>query len=162
MGLLLFLLFTVVPVLELYLLLQLGGAIGGLPTIGLVLFTGVVGAALARREGLRVLTDWQTAMGAGRLPSEGVASGLLVLVGGVLLVTPGLLTDIVGFSLLIPWTRSIVARWLKAWAMKRVQMTQVQMGASMGSPFAGTQSANASARGVSGEVIDVVVEPPDA
>ncbi len=156
MGLWLFLLFTVVPVVELYLLLQVGAVIGGWPTVGLVLFTGAVGAALARREGLRVLRDWQTALGAGRLPSEGVLSGLLVLVGGVLLVTPGLLTDVAGFSLLVPWTRRVVAGWLRRWAKTRLQVAQVQMQVAS-APFGGVPRPSAEA----GDVVDVEVLPHD-
>jgi len=105
----LFLLFTLVPVIELYLLISLGSVIGTLPTVGLVLATGFAGAWLARREGARVLREWQGAVNRGELPREGLTSSLLVLVGGVLLITPGVLTDVAGFLLLIPPTRRAIA-----------------------------------------------------
>ncbi|MBX3249576.1 MAG: FxsA family protein [Myxococcales bacterium] len=114
MGKLLLLLFTVVPLVELWLLLFVGRHVGLWPTIGLVLATGLLGATLARREGARVMRDWQRATSEGRLPEDGVLGGALVLVGGVLLVTPGVLTDVVGLALLLPWTRRLVARRLRA------------------------------------------------
>lgn len=105
----LFLLFTVVPLCELYLLLRIGEWLGGLATVTLVLVTGMLGAAMARLEGLRVFRSWQDALRVGRLPEDGVVSGVLVLVGGVLLVTPGVLTDAVGLLLLLPPTRRLIA-----------------------------------------------------
>jgi len=122
MGKWLFLLFTVVPVLEVFLLVQLGALLGPWPTIGIVVATGLIGAALARDEGARVVRDWQQAMLEGRLPRDGVLSGLLVLVGGVLLVTPGVLTDIVGFALLVPITRRPIAAFVR----KRVEAKLAQ------------------------------------
>ena len=84
----LFLLFVALPLLDLWVLLQLGRALGFWTTVALVLATGIVGASLARAEGLRVVRDWQRATAEGRLPEEGVLSGALVLAGGLLLVTP--------------------------------------------------------------------------
>ena len=110
----LFLLFTIVPAIELYLLIQIGERMGAGATLALVLLTGVLGAALARREGLRVLRVWQNALAQGRVPEEGVVSGLLVLVGGVLLITPGLLTDVAGLLLLVPAVRRVVAAVLSS------------------------------------------------
>ncbi|MCA9529594.1 MAG: FxsA family protein [Myxococcales bacterium] len=105
----LFLLFTVVPFVELYLLMRIGAAVGFLPTVALVLLTGVVGAALAKAEGLRVLRQSQEALDRGELPAEGVLGGVLVLIGGVLLITPGVLTDAAGLLLLVPPVRRWVA-----------------------------------------------------
>jgi len=106
----LLLLFTVVPFVDLYLLLRLADRLGGLETLALVLGTGILGAWMARREGFRVIRSWQTSLEQGRVPPDGVMGGVLVLVGGVLLVTPGVLTDAVGFCLLWPPTRRFVAR----------------------------------------------------
>ena len=106
---LLALLFLVVPLVELWLLLTIGGAIGFWPTFAIAIVSALVGGYLAKREGLRVFRAWSTAMAQMRVPNEGLASGLLVLVGGVLLVTPGFLTDITGLLLLFPPTRRIVA-----------------------------------------------------
>lgn len=105
MGKWLLLLFTVVPLVEFYLLMTVGSLIGFWPTVGIVLSTGMLGAALAKHEGIRVLRKWQEDMNAGRVPADGVLDGVLILVGGVLLVTPGVLTDALGLALLIPWTR---------------------------------------------------------
>jgi UPF0716 protein FxsA len=105
----LFLLFTLVPLVELYLLLFMAARVGFWPTVGLVLVTGLLGAMLARREGLRVLGTWKQTLARGQMPAEGLLGAVLVLVGGVLLVTPGILTDLVGFLLLIPPTRRIIA-----------------------------------------------------
>ncbi len=104
----LLLLFTVVPVLELMLLLELGRVVGLAPTLAIVLLTGVVGAWLARWQGLATLRTVQTEMAGGRVPAGALVDGLLILVAGALLLTPGLLTDTVGFLLLVPPTRAAV------------------------------------------------------
>jgi UPF0716 protein FxsA len=101
---------VVVPFLELYLLIGVGRHLGVLPTLTLLVAMGLVGASLARREGLRVVRRWQEAMAQGRPPEEGILSGALVLLAGVLLVLPGFLTDAVGLGLLLPGVR----RWLAA------------------------------------------------
>lgn len=101
----LFLLFTLVPLAELYLLIWLGGKIGFWSTVAIVAITGVLGAALAKAEGLKVVQEWQESLSRGEMPAEGVLGGLMVLVGGVLLVTPGVMTDFLGFALLLPVSR---------------------------------------------------------
>lgn len=113
----LLLLFTVIPVVELYLLITIGQSMGAAPTIALVLGTGFLGAWLARREGSRVLRSWQGSLARGELPKEGVVSSVLVLVGGVLLVTPGVVTDVMGLVLLVPWTR----RWVAGAIRRRLE-----------------------------------------
>ncbi len=110
----LLLLFTVVPLVELYLLLVLGRAMGLWPTVGLVLATALLGTLLAKREGLRVWRSWREALSRGELPEEGILGGVLVLVGGVLLITPGVLTDLTGILLLIPPSRRFVAKLVRA------------------------------------------------
>jgi UPF0716 protein FxsA len=114
------LLFLIVPFVELWLLLRVGDLVGFWPTMGLVLATALLGAWLAKSEGLRVLRDWQGALAQGRLPEEGITSSLLVLVGAVLLATPGVLTDAVGILFLVPPTRRIAARWIAAYVQKRI------------------------------------------
>lgn len=109
----LFLLFTVVPFVELMLLMALGDVLGFAGTVALVLITGALGASLARREGMRVLQKTQEELSQGQIPEDGLLGGLLVLIGGVLLVTPGVLTDVFGFSLLIPPVRKLWARMLR-------------------------------------------------
>jgi len=140
MGRLLLVLFTVVPLVELYLLLWIGDLMGFWPTVGLVLLTGVIGATLAKLEGLRVLGQWQSALAEGRVPEAGVLDGLLVLVGGILLVTPGILTDVFGFSLLIPPTRQVVARFLRKRVERGIEKGTVRVhvgGFGAAPPFGG-------------------------
>ena len=102
-------LFVVIPVLELVLLIELGRYIGPLPTIGIVVLTGVTGAWLARTEGLRVFFRFQEELVSGRLPGQAMLDGICVLVGGAFLLTPGVITDVLGFSLLLPFTRQLRA-----------------------------------------------------
>ncbi len=113
MFLKLFLLFTVVPVLELTVLIKMGTIIGTTNTIALILLTGVGGAALAKSQGLSLITRIQSDLQEGRLPAEELLNGAFVLVGGVLLLTPGFITDILGFILLIPFTRNLCKKWLR-------------------------------------------------
>lgn len=117
----LFLLFTVVPFIELYLLLTMGRNVGLVPTLAFVIGTGLLGAFLARREGLRVLRDWQLSMAQGRIPTDGILSGALILVGGALLVAPGVLTDLTGMLLLIPPTRRFIAARIRRILERRAQ-----------------------------------------
>ncbi len=114
MFLRLLLLFTVVPLLELFLLVKLGTVVGVGPTIALVIFTGVLGAWLARQQGLGVLRRLRAELEAGRLPAGALIDGLLILIAGAVLLTPGLLTDALGFVLLIPRTRAAVRKIVAA------------------------------------------------
>jgi len=151
MGRLLLVLFTVVPLVELYLLLWLGDLMGFWPTVGLVLLTGVIGATLAKLEGLRVLGQWQGALAEGRVPEAGVLDGLLVLVGGVLLVTPGVLTDVFGFTLLLPPTRKVVARFLRRRVERAIEQGSVHVhvgGFGTAPPFGGFGGAPRGGRSV--------------
>ena len=100
--------FTVVPLVELSLLIRIGRAIGGWPTIGLVVLTGVLGAALAKHEGLRTWQGIQLELAQGRMPAHEMVNGIMILVAGLLLVTPGIITDAVGFALLVPPIRNLL------------------------------------------------------
>ena len=116
-------LFTVVPLIELVLLYWLAQQIEWGPTFGLILLTGFVGAALARREGLRCLTRIQEKMADGQLPGDPLLDGLMILVAGALLVTPGALTDLVGFALLLPGFRRVVKGYLKKRFQARITIS---------------------------------------
>ncbi len=111
----LFLAFTLIPVIELYLLIKIGTHIGAGPTLLLVFGTGLLGAYLARLEGLRALFRIQEEMRSNRVPAAAMLDGFIIFIAGVLLITPGLLTDIAGFLLLIPVTR----QWFKQWLAYR-------------------------------------------
>ncbi len=110
MFLRLLLLFTTVPLIELVLLVEIGKRVGLAATIALVIVTGVLGAWLARREGLRTLARLQQELQEGRMPAEPLLDGLMIFVAGAVLLTPGLLTDLFGFSLLVPRARALVRR----------------------------------------------------
>lgn len=110
----LFLLFTLVPITELWLLIRIGGLIGLPATLALVLFTGAAGAALARREGLRSWISVQSELATGRIPGTELVHGVLILIAGIVLLTPGVLTDLMGIALLIrPIRRRLIARLRK-------------------------------------------------
>ena len=110
MFLRLLLLFTIVPLVELFLLVKLGTVVGVGPTIALVIFTGILGAWLARQQGLGVLRRLSEDLAKGRLPAEALIDGLLILIAGAVLLTPGLLTDALGFLLLVPRSRAVVRK----------------------------------------------------
>ncbi len=109
----LLLLFTIVPLTELYLLLQVGSVLGVGLTILLVVGTGVVGAYLARLEGWRTLRQMQENLHNGIAPTGELIDAALILGAGLLLITPGIVTDIVGFSLLLPPTRTALKRAIR-------------------------------------------------
>lgn len=104
----LFLLFTVVPLAELFVLIRVGQFIGALNTVMLVIITGVFGAYLAKLEGLRVFYSFQKEFNDGKMPTAPLLDGFLIFIGALLLITPGIVTDIVGFVLIIPITRSFI------------------------------------------------------
>jgi UPF0716 protein FxsA len=118
----LFLLFTLMPLLELWLLFQLSGMFGFWTTIIVVLLTGMLGAVLARMQGWHTMFKIQNSLRAGQLPAKEMGDGVLILVAGVLLITPGVITDIVGLSLLIPPIRYAVRKVVQVWLMKRVKI----------------------------------------
>jgi UPF0716 protein FxsA len=98
-------LFIIVPLIELALLIELGGIVGVWPTIALVLGTGAVGAALARSQGARVLREIRAELAMGRMPAARMLDGLMILIGGILLLSPGVLSDLLGIALLFPPSR---------------------------------------------------------
>jgi UPF0716 protein FxsA len=122
MFLRLLLLMTVVPAVELYLLIQLGNWMGALETVLVIVVTGTLGAALAKREGLGVLQQLQKDSRKGIPPASRLIEGLMVLIGGALLITPGVLTDLFGFTLILPLTRRVIAPYIKTWVMKRFKI----------------------------------------
>ena len=109
----LFLAFTLIPLVEIYLLIKLGQNFGAITSILLVIFTGILGAYLAKMEGLRTLFRLQETLREGGMPGEELLDALLIALAGLLLITPGFITDAVGFLLLVPFTRMLVKNWLK-------------------------------------------------
>ncbi len=111
---LLFVLFILVPLLEMVLLIKVGGVIGALPTILLVCLTAAVGVALIRAHGFSVLRRAQQKLAAGTVPAQELLDGLSLIVGGAMLLTPGFFTDAIGFTLLIPAIRKAIFHGLIA------------------------------------------------
>lgn len=107
------LLFILWPIVELWLLIQIGRATSFWTTLAIVILTGVVGAALARREGLKVYRQIRNDLAAGRLPADPLIDALVILVAGALLITPGLISDVVGIVLLVPPARRFVRTQLR-------------------------------------------------
>ena len=103
-------LFLAIPIVEMVLLIEIGRRIGLLATLGIVVLTGIAGAMLARAEGLEVFHRIRSDLAEGRLPGDAILDGVFVLAGGLLLLTPGLLTDLVGFLVLVPFTRAPIRR----------------------------------------------------
>ena len=111
--------FLVMPLLELYVILQVGQAIGVLPTIGLLLAVSFLGAWLVKREGMRTWRAFRTAIEAGRVPARETADGALVILGGALLLAPGFVTDALGLLCVLPPTRALVRRLFLAVGVRR-------------------------------------------
>ncbi len=109
----LLLLFTLLPLAELYLLIKIGSVMGAFATILLVLSTGALGAILSRRQGFGVWLRIQESLSRGEFPGDDLIDGLLIFGAGMVLLTPGIITDTIGFLLLIPASRSFARRWLK-------------------------------------------------
>jgi len=123
----LLILFTVVPLLELYLLIEVGSRLGAGFTVVLIALTGGVGALLARMQGFRVLGQIRERLAQDRLPADELLSGGLVLAGGLLLVTPGILTDVVGLTLLLPFVRVRVVQWVKDFLRRKIEGASIQV-----------------------------------
>ena len=122
MAWLLFAVFIVVPLLEIFAFIQVGSAIGAFPTLALIVLTAVVGALLVRRQGLRVVLDARESLARDELPLAAALHGGLLLFAGLLLLTPGFVTDTIGFLLLVPAARSVVAKRLWRWLEARTKV----------------------------------------
>lgn len=123
----LLLLFIIVPAIELVLLIQMGQWIGVLPTVGLIVITGIAGAYLTRQQGMQVWRRMQQELHSGQMPGEAILEGAMILVAGAVLMTPGVLTDAMGFLLLIPPTRKLMSRFVSAQFQKRIANGQIRV-----------------------------------
>jgi len=131
----LFILFIVMPIAEIAVLIKVGGAIGGWTTIGIVILTALLGTTMLRHQGIATLNKAQLRMQNGEMPAQQMLEGLLLLIGGVLLLTPGFITDFFGFCTLIPISRRFLANKLSAGALSNMNIfvggSQVQGGGGM-------------------------------
>ena len=121
----LLILFTLVPVIELYVLIEAGRQIGVGATIGMIFLTGIAGAYLARSQGFNLINRIQTDLNQGRIPAEEMMDGAMILADGLLLLTPGFCTDLFGFCLLTPVTRQFFKVWLKKWLNYKLQRGEI-------------------------------------
>ena len=118
----LLLLFIIVPLVELYLLIVIGSRLTWPVTLGIIIVTGFLGAALAKSQGARAIARFRQAGAEGRLPHREVLDGLLILIAGAVLLTPGFLTDVVGFLLLVPPVRAVVRNALATSLKSRIKI----------------------------------------
>lgn len=135
------------PILEVWLLIEVGGTLGGWTTVGLCLLTGVVGAALARSQGSRVLSNMRGTLEQGGLPARELLDGAMILVAGAVLLTPGFVTDAIGLLLLTPPIRALLRPAIGRWLERRLRAQQAaaearqrfifQMGGDPFDPFSG-------------------------
>ncbi len=151
----LLLLFIVVPAVELILLIQMGQWIGVLPTVGLIVITGIVGAYLTRQQGLQIWRRLQQELQTGQMPGEALLEGAMILVAGAVLLTPGILTDALGFLLLIPPTRKLISRFVSQQIQKRIASGQIRV-----SGF-GPMGPMGGAQGMSPHNPNVIIVEPE-
>ncbi|MBS1887069.1 MAG: FxsA family protein [Actinobacteria bacterium] len=137
MGLLLLLAFIVVPLAELYVIIQVGELIGVVPTLLLLLADAVLGSWLIKHQGRSAWRRFNQALAERRLPGKEVTGGFLIILGGALLIAPGFITDIFGALLLVPPTRAVARRILRRFTIGRVAVVGVPVGAAMGGFGAG-------------------------
>jgi UPF0716 protein FxsA len=129
----LFLLFLLIPLVEIYFLIQVGSVIGAIPTVALVVFTALLGAMLLRFQGLATLQRTRSTLSQGQVPAIEMFEGVLLVFSGALLLTPGFVTDAIGFLLLVPPFRKNVIHWF----LKRSTFNTQQFGDSPGTPGSG-------------------------
>ncbi|NCO23819.1 MAG: membrane protein FxsA [bacterium] len=114
-------LFIAIPVVELYILIEVGKKIGSLTTIGIIILTGILGTYLIKSQGFMILRKIQNDLNEGIMPGDSLIQGAIILLGGVLLLTPGFITDIMGFIFLIPAGRKIVKKYLLKWLKGKIK-----------------------------------------
>lgn len=176
----LLILFICLPIAEIYVIIQVGGAIGVLPTIALLILDGFVGAALARSQGRNAWVRFNRALAEGRVPAKETIDGAMIILGGAFLLAPGFITDAIGFLLLIAPTRALLRGGVARLAKRRVAVRWTVFGAPGGprrtaqrpggprsDPFARDASANGHRRdydfeGSAREVTDPAGELPPA
>ena len=153
----LFLLLLIVPLIEIFLFIKVGGAIGVWWTIGIVILTAIIGTVMLRRQGLAALRSVQARLAAGENPGRLLADGAMILVAGVLLLTPGFLTDTLGFLLLVPAVRS----WLWRRLASRLTVVSVQSRRTAGAWPGGATGGAAGARTGGATVVEGKYEEVD-
>lgn len=123
----LLMIFILVPLIELYFLLEISQFIGVFTTVMIIVFTGAAGVSIAKRQGYQVVSNIRSNLNAGKMPTDDLISALLILIGGVTLLTPGFLTDITGFLLILPGSRDLIAALVKKYFLKYVKENKVEV-----------------------------------
>jgi UPF0716 protein FxsA len=118
-------LFIAIPVVELYILIEVGKKIGSLATIGIIILTGILGTYLIKSQGFMILRKIQNDLNEGIMPGDSLIQGAIILLGGVLLLTPGFITDITGFIFLMPAGRKIVKKYLWKWLKGKIKKDNI-------------------------------------
>jgi UPF0716 protein FxsA len=168
-----FLALLVVPIIEIAAIIAVGRVIGGWQTLVLLLLESALGAWIVKREGARTWNALQEALRTGRMPSRQLADAALVLIGGTLLLTPGFVTDIVGFFFILPLTRPITRAWLEAVVARRLLGPMGEWpspggagprggGSGSGGPASGSPGPAGPSRGGRPDVIQGEVVDPDS
>ncbi|PTX17555.1 UPF0716 protein FxsA [Halanaerobium congolense] len=121
------LVFILVPLIELYFLLKISQFIGVFTTVMVIIFTGAAGVSIAKRQGYQVVNNIRSTLNAGKMPTDDLISALLILIGGVTLLTPGFLTDITGFLLILPGSRDLIGSVVKKYFLKYVKENKVEV-----------------------------------
>ena len=121
----LLILFIIIPVTELYILIEVGKRIGSLTTISIIIFTGILGAYLVKNQGFMILKKIQNDLNDGIMPGDSLIQGVIILAGGILLLTPGFVTDTVGFIFLIPASRNVIKKYLLKWLKGKIEKGNV-------------------------------------
>ncbi len=123
----LILIFIVVPLIEILLLIEIGSRIGALNTIFIIVLTGILGASMMRQQGFTIIRNIQRDLSQGRMPTGELINGALVLVGGIVLLTPGFFTDAVGFILLVPATRALIRKKIQLLIRKKIESGDIHI-----------------------------------
>lgn len=123
----LILIFIVVPLIEILLLIEIGSRIGALNTIFIIVLTGILGASLMRHQGFTIIRNIQRDLSQGRMPTGELINGALVLVGGIVLLTPGFFTDAVGFVLLLPPTRALILKKIQLLIRRKIESGDIHI-----------------------------------
>ncbi len=121
----LFLIFSIIPVIEIYLLIKVGRLVGALPTVALLLIISFTGAWLVRSQGFAIMGRIQRELASGRIPAASMLDGAVILMGGLLLLTPGFFTDFIGLFFLFPLTRAMIKQYLGLWLQKKLAGGQI-------------------------------------
>jgi UPF0716 protein FxsA len=155
----LLILFIGIPLIELVLFLKIGSKIGLPATVAVVVLTGFLGAALTKRQGLQVFAKYQKALAEGRMPHAEVIEGLMILVAGAVLLTPGFLTDAIGFAMLVPPVRAVLRQFAGRYLKGRVNVGVAGTGVNVGGATRPTSDPPAKPKPpINGPVIDVDAE----